>query len=62
MLNEERKFITYERIRRTGKFNMVTDWQVVLRYAKKYFNIDISKDEYLEIIENYSLLREQFLK
>jgi len=62
MLNEERKFITYERIRRRGLYNMVTDWQKVLRYAKRYFKIRISREEYIELIENYSELRARYLR
>jgi DNA replicative helicase MCM subunit Mcm2 (Cdc46/Mcm family) len=38
------------------------DWQKVLKYAKKYFKIRISKEEYIELIENYSELRARYLR
>jgi len=62
LINEERKFITYERLRRGGKFNMITDWQKALKYAKRYLKVTISKKEYLELIENYSDLRARYLR
>jgi len=62
VLNEERKFITCERIRRGGKFNMITDWQKVLLYAKRYLKIRISREDYLELIENYSDLKIKYLR
>ena len=62
MTNEERKFISVERIRRKGLYNMVTDWQKVLRYAKRYLKIRISKEEYIELIENYSDLKTRYLR
>lgn len=62
MINEERKFITYERIRRKGLYNMVTEWRKVLLYAKRYLKIGISKEDYLELIENYSDLKIKYLR
>jgi len=62
LINEERKFITYERIRRRGLYNMLMDWQKVLKYAKRYLKISISKEEYFFIIDNYSQLKEKYLK
>lgn len=41
---------------------MITDWQKVLKYAKKYFEIRISKEDYLELIENYSELKKRYLR
>lgn len=62
MTNKERKFITYERIRRSGKFNMFTDWEKVLKYAKRYLKVRISKEDYFEMIENYSDLSSRYLR
>jgi len=62
LINEERKFITYERIRRKGLYNMITDWQKVLKYACRYMKMYISKEDYLELIENYSDLKIKYLR
>jgi len=62
VLNEERKFISIERIRRKGLYNMVMEWRKVLRYAKRYFKVSISKEDYLELIENYSDLKIKYLR
>ncbi|MBA7569700.1 hypothetical protein ES695_03220 [Candidatus Atribacteria bacterium 1244-E10-H5-B2] len=62
MINEERKFISVERIRRKGLYNMLMDWQKVLKYAKRYLKIEIQKEEYFFIIENYSDLRARYLR
>ncbi|GAI87169.1 unnamed protein product [marine sediment metagenome] len=62
MINEERKFISVERIRRKGRYNMITDWPKVLKYAKRYMKIRISKEDYIELIENYSDLRARYLR
>lgn len=61
MIYEERKFITYERIRRRGLYNML-DYPKVIAYAKRYFKIDMSKKDYLFIIENYSDLSSRYLR
>lgn len=62
MVNEERKFISIERIRRRGLYNMITDWPKVLKYAKRYLKIGISKEDYIELIEHYSELRARYLR
>ncbi|MBA7548125.1 hypothetical protein ES705_40571 [subsurface metagenome] len=62
MINEEQKFITYERIRRKGLYNMITEWPKVLKYARRYLKIEIQKEDYLELIENYSDLKVKYLR
>jgi hypothetical protein len=47
---------------RKGLYNLVTEWHKVLRYAKRYLKIEISKEDHLELIEDYSDLRERYLK
>jgi len=61
MINEERKFIAYERIRRRGLYNML-DYPKVIAYAKRYLKINIPKKDYLELIERYSELRDRYLR
>ena len=61
MINEKRKFLAYEKARIRGLYNML-DWLHVSRYIAKYYKIGITKDEYLFIIENYSRLKEKYLK
>lgn len=62
MINEERKFISVERIRRKGLYNMIMEWRKVIKYAKRYLKVNISKEDYLELIENYSDLRSRYLR
>ena len=62
MLNEERKFLAYEKIKRRGLYDIVTEWQKVLKYAKRYFKVNISKEDYLELIVNYSDLKARYLR
>lgn len=62
IVGEEKKFLCYERIRRRGLYNMLMDWQKVLKYAKRYFKIDINEEDYFFIIENYSELKEKYVK
>jgi len=61
MINEEERFRVYEKIRRKGLYNML-DYKRVLPYAKRYFKIDISKEEYIELVENYSDLKARYLR
>lgn len=62
MTDEERKFLAYERIRRKELYDMVTDWRKVLKYAKRYLQIEISREDYLELIEIYADLRARYLR
>lgn len=41
---------------------MITDWPKVLKYAKRYLKIGISKHDYIELIENYSDLKAKYLR
>ncbi|MBA7519063.1 hypothetical protein ES705_11137 [subsurface metagenome] len=59
MTNEKEKFIIYEKIRRKGLYNML-DYKKVLPYAKRYFKLDITKEEYIELVENYSELKARY--
>lgn len=51
---DKRDFINFEDIRESGKYNMVTDADII---ASK---IDVSMDRYIWIIENYSKLNELY--
>lgn len=61
MINEEEKFRAYEKARLRGLYNML-DYPRVIRYIKKYYKIALSKEEYFEIIKNYSELKERYLR
>lgn len=60
IIDEREKFLAYEKIRQKGLYNMF-DRDKVIAYARKYFSVDISKEEYFEIIENYSTLKRRYL-
>ncbi|MBA7580575.1 hypothetical protein ES708_22468 [subsurface metagenome] len=61
MTNEKEKFLVYEKIRLRSLHNML-DYKRVLPYARRYFKLDITKEEYIELVERYSELKEKYLR
>jgi len=60
MINEKEKFLVYEKIRKKGLYNML-DYKRVLPYAERYYKVNISKEEYIELVEHYSELKEKYI-
>ena len=49
------QFIAYECIKKSGHFNMITEWTLACRAA------GLKPDTYFDIIENYSELKKEYL-
>lgn len=47
-------FEAYERVRRSGEFNMITEWPAAAEAA------GLSRNEYLAVIKNYRVLTELY--
>jgi hypothetical protein len=47
-------FEAYERVRRGGEFNMITEWPAAAKAAS------LSREEYLAVIKNYCALTELY--
>ena len=58
MINKE-EFLVYETIRKTGITNMF-DIFAVVKCAKKYYNVKLSKPKIIEIMHNYTDLVKKF--
>lgn len=54
MEDDKNDFINYEKIRRSGEYNMVTDASTIASI------IGVSKERYIWIINNYSKLKELY--
>ncbi len=54
MITKE-QFLRYEKVRLSGKYNMITE----MLYASK--EARLTKEQYLEIIKNYSELKEKYI-
>jgi len=61
IVDEEQKFMAYYWILLRGLYNM-EDWRDVIRYAKEHLKIDVSIDDYRELGEHYSELKEKYLE
>ena len=55
------EFNAYETVRQTGVTNMF-DVFAVVKYAKKFCNVKLSKPTILEIMHNYTDLKKEFEK
>lgn len=62
MLNEKRKFLAFETVKRKKKFNMAKDYPKVSKYIYENFGIYISKEEYFELVGSYPELRKKYFK
>ena len=48
------KFMRYEKVRQSGKYNMITDFILAKQEA------NLTEKEYFEIIKNYSNYKEKY--
>ena len=48
------KFLRYEEVRLSGKYNMIMEW------VDACIEADLNKEDYLYIIEHYSELKEKY--
>lgn len=53
---DKKDFINYERIRKSGKYNMITDASIIAR------EIGVSRDRYIWIISNHKELNKLYCK
>ena len=51
----KRKFMEYEKVRLSGKYNMIIEADKAMKEAK------LTKEEYLEIIRRYEKYKKEFL-
>ena len=51
----KKQFLDYEHIRESGQFNMIMDANIVMQL------INLTKNEYFDIITNYSNYSNQYL-
>lgn len=56
MLISREEFIAYEKVRKSGKYNMVTDWELASKEA------GLTKEMYFEIIKRYNALYEKYIR
>lgn len=54
-INRE-EFIAYEKVRQSGKYNMITDWELASEEA------GLTKEMYFEIIKRYNALYEKYIR
>lgn len=55
-MSDKEKFERYEKVRRGGRFNMITESSRAAKAA------GLSEDDYWEVISNYSELKEKYGK
>ena len=48
-------FLRYEKVRLSGKYNMMTEWQLTRKKAH------LTKDEYFEILTQYSHYKKLYM-
>jgi len=51
----EGQFREFERIRLSGEYNMVTEHEIVMNM------LDLSKDEYIDLLANYDDVRDEYV-
>lgn len=56
MLISREEFIAYEKVRKSGKYNMVTNWELASKEAR------LTKEMYFEIIKRYNSLYEKYIR
>lgn len=49
-------FLRYEKVRLSGKYNMIMDSELARNKA------NLSKEEYIEIIKNYSVYKKMYME
>jgi len=50
----EGQFREFERLRLSGEYNMVTEYEIVMDM------LDLTKDEYIELLANYDDVRDEY--
>ena len=50
----EGQFREFERLRLSGEYNMVTEYEVVMNM------LDLTKDEYIDLLANYDDVRDDY--
>ena len=50
----EGQFREFERLRLSGEYNMVTEYEVVMNM------LDLTKDEYIDLLSNYDDVRDDY--
>lgn len=49
-------FLRYEKVRTSGKYNMIVEWELARKKAH------LTKDEYFEIIKQYSHYKKKYME
>jgi hypothetical protein len=55
------KFFAYEMVRQAGRTNMF-DVQAVIRMAKRYEKVTLTRSEVLDIMKHYTQYRAQYIR
>ena len=50
----EAKFRAFEEIRKLGEYNMITEYELIM------LELDLTKDEYMELLANYDDVRDEY--
>ena len=50
----EAKFRLFEEIRKLGEYNMITEYELIM------IELDLTKDEYMELLANYDDVRDEY--
>ena len=50
----EGKFRLFEEIRKLGEYNMITEYELIM------IELDLTKDEYMELLANYDDVRDEY--
>jgi len=62
MTDEREKFLLYETVRQIGCYNMIMDSPKVIAFISRAYGVIISGVDYIYILENYSSLKERYIK
>lgn len=62
IIDEEKKFKLYETVRQIGCYNMIVEAHKVIAFISRVYGVIISREDYISIIKNYSVLKEKYIK